>query len=367
MSFRERQMNVPSSKVKGRLGMNYVERIALQAGCKPIPVPEDLDTGIDGFIEFDDDGGRTKVVAFQVKRGSSFFDSTGPNHQTDARHLRYWIGYTLPVLLIVVREDESEAFWMDVQQHVKDNPAIIDKGPYVLRPPSTQTFTRATLSTTIRVRYAREYAFGDAVSALSAEAPETRLSSLSLLYRFRFERRAIFCIAGALRVETDPVATAEFCNFFSRYLSHPESGFGADATLEGYAASLLVGYERTQLLKILASFNDEEHYGDWDGATELFNCSEDEIWDRYSVIERGTVQQGIAEVVRAAASPDELLSILSDQSVPIQERRSAVALFGYLDFSCALEQLDAIVARETDPPLLALLVWLRYWIAKERK
>jgi hypothetical protein len=35
MSFRERQMNVPSSKVKGRLGMNYVERIALQVTVRP--------------------------------------------------------------------------------------------------------------------------------------------------------------------------------------------------------------------------------------------------------------------------------------------------------------------------------------------
>jgi hypothetical protein len=108
------------NKIMGRLGMNYVERMALSAGCKSIPVPEDLDTGLDGFLEFDETEGSTRLAAFQVKRGSSFFDRTGPKYWADARHILYWAHYPIPVILIIVRDDESEAFWMDVRQHIRD-------------------------------------------------------------------------------------------------------------------------------------------------------------------------------------------------------------------------------------------------------
>ena len=104
-------MKVTPNKLSGRLGMNYVERVALKAGCKPIVVPEDLDTGIDGFIEFAD-GERISLIAFQVKHGSSFFDKRGAKHNADPRHWRYWMNYPLPVILVLVHANDIDAFWM---------------------------------------------------------------------------------------------------------------------------------------------------------------------------------------------------------------------------------------------------------------
>lgn len=355
-------MELSAAKITGRLGMNHVERVALETGCKPIPMPEELDTGIDGLIEFV--GNEAGLVAFQVKRGVSFFDSQGAKHQTDARHLRYWKSYVLPVILIIVREDASESFWMDVRQHVRDNPSLIERGPFVLRPPRTQRFDAAALGGVIRA-LARPYHFGDGVSALSDAVAETRSSALSLLYRFRMERRTPFCVAAALRSEEDPYTLSVLCDFYSRYMSRPETSFGAPPELSAYARTLLRDLPRAQLLNILAALNDNDEYGEWDGATEIYGMSEEEIWDRHAVIERGTVQQGIAEVVGAAASPEQLLSIVADSSAHPGQRRTAVALFGYLGYTCEVRAIDAIVANEDDAPLCALLFWLRHWVSIE--
>jgi len=116
------------------------------------------------------------------------------------------------------------------------------------------------------------------------------------------------------------------------------------------------------LLLFLRAFNDDEHYGDWSGAGEFVAYGEDQIPDCHAVIERGTIQQGIAEVVRAAATPVELLQVAGDVSVPLSERRAAAALFGYLEYRRPLSEIEQLVARETDAPLHALLRCVHYWL-----
>jgi hypothetical protein len=357
-------MHLHPNKVKGRLGVNYVERVALEAGCKPIPMPEDLDTGIDGFIEFTETHGVTPLIAFQVKRGTSFFDKLGAKYQADAAHLHYWSRYAIPVILIVVRDDESEAFWMDVRQYARDKPSLPQSGSSVLHLPLGQRFDPTALTQAVR-ELARPVEFGDAVAALSDSDVACRISALSLLYRFRMERRTPFCVAGAIHSELDLDALKSFCDFFSRYMSHPEASFAVAPELSTYARSLLAHLSRKQLLRVIAAFNDNDEFGDWSGATEIYGMSKDDIWDRHATIQRGTVQQGIAEIVGAAASPAELLSIIGDSSVPHGERRASVALFGYLGYSCDVVSIDNIAANEHDGALCALLTWLRYWLVTE--
>jgi Domain of unknown function (DUF4365) len=357
-------MPLPPRKVTGRMGMNFVERVALAAEAKLITIPEDLDTGVDGLVEFEQPDHTVSLVAVQVKRGSSYFDKSGAKCATDARHMRYWMNYAVPVILVVVNDDETEAYWMDVRQHLRDHPSVAHDGPFTLHPPQNQRFTSDALVKVIR-RLASVNDFGQAVVALSDPLVETRLSALSLLYRFRMERRALFCLAAALRVELDADAIRLQCDFYSRYLSHPEMTFGADSLLRKYAQDLLTDASRGQLVRLLQAFNDDEHYGDWSGATELFAFGNDEIPDRHAIIERVTLQQGIAEVVAAAASTELLLEVALDSNVPVNERRAAVALFGYLGYECPLQKLDDAVASEPDPALNALLRWVRYWLAQD--
>jgi hypothetical protein len=355
-------MGLSQSKIQGRLGMNLVERLALKAGWKPIPMPEDLDTGIDGLLELEEIG-RTQVIAFQVKRGNAYFDAKGPKCQCSRRHLIYWRDHVLPVVLIVVSEDESQAFWLEVREYARINSGLMVNDSHTVRVPKTQAFDVEALKGPIR-RHTSVPAFGEVVVALTDNTAARRLSALSLLYHYRLERSTPFCLAAALRTEEDLDTLATFCDFYSRYFPHPEVSFGAPAELSEYARSLLVGLPQEQLLRILEAFNDDE-FGDWDGATEIFSMTPEEYWCRHDVIQRGTIQQGIALIVEAVAAPAELLAIAGDHDLALRLRKSAIALFAYLGYSCSIEELDVIAARTDDAPLVALLTWLRHWTIED--
>ena len=357
-------MQLGRTKVTGRLGMNFVERVALEAHSKPIPVPEDLDTGIDGFIEFSELDGVSRLIAFQIKRGASYFDETGAKCQVDSEHLRFWGQYMIPVFLIVVREDESEAFWMDVREYVRNNPSIANRRSLVLRPPRDHRFDAVALGRAIRYS-AQPYGFGDAVSALTDASAGTRLSALSHLYRFKMERRTPLCLSAALRIDEDLSVIGALCDFYSRYLPHPEWSFSADRHLSFYARSLLADFPEAQLLRLLEAFSDDEDCGGWDGSVEIFGMAAEEIWIRQDVIERGSLQQGIAQVILHASTPEHLLSVVANPRVSLNIRRGAVALFGYLGYTCETEYLDGLIVGASDAPLCALLTWLRYWIVEE--
>ena len=361
-------MRLTEKKITGRLGMNHIERVALEAGCKMIPVPEELDTGIDGYIEFArDEEASGRLLAFQVKCGPSFFENGHPKHQTDKRHLRYWRDYSIPVLLIVVSLEGDRAYWMDAQQYARQYPKVVDEGPYVLRPPLDQSFTSTTLATRLMPLYARLPDFGAGVALLCDSDPDRRLSALAMLYLFRMERRTPFCVSAALRLETTPTVTVSLCDFYSRYFSHPEVSFGVDADLRAYAASLLFDFGRPALLRILASFLLSDEDSSLDGAVEIFDMHPEEIWDRFDIIERGTVQQGLAEVVRVLADPETLLDVAADPAAASEARQAAIALFGYLGYSCPVQDLEAIYDASIDQVIRALLFWVRHWIVEESK
>jgi hypothetical protein len=350
-------VSIAPNKIAGRLGMNFVERVALNAKCKPIPVPEDMDTGIDGLLEFEY-GDRTRLVAFQVKRGTSFFDGDAPKVDVKTRHLRLWRGYEVPVLLIVVRDDDSLAHWVDVRQLARDSPALLNGVTRTVRPPLNHVFDVHALTDVI-APLASLAGFGDIVALLSDPEPERRESALGLLYRHRNERRAPFVLAAAARLENRRELRLLMWDFYSRYFSHPETSFGVAPDLSAFAAQILRDGSGDVLSVLIRDFEDEERFGDWSGAVEIFAASDEEVWDRFDVIERGTVQQGIAELIRHVGTRDRLLAHIRDESKALAERKSAVALFGYLGHSCEPTDLDPDANGAVDLPLRALLTWLR--------
>jgi hypothetical protein len=252
---------------------------------------------------------------------------------------------------------------MNVTQYVLDKPEVLQQGSHVLRP--AERFDVVALREAIRP-IATAAAFDDVLAALLSPDPERRLSSLSFFYPLRHEKRTPFCLSAAIREETDPVVMAHLCDFYSRYLPHPEVSF-ADVrpALRAYAADAMREVPTRALMNILIAFGDEDEIGDWSGMGEIYGVSEDEIWDRDAIITRGTVQQGIAEVVGIAATPERLLAIVADNAGGISERRAAAGLFAYLGYSCDLGKLDALRGDIADGPLSAILFWLRYWIRVE--
>jgi hypothetical protein len=102
-----------------RIGVNTVERIALdQLGWifREQPI---ADMGIDAHIERVDDGNPTgKLVALQIKTGASHFRVANRVliYYGNASHLEYWTGHSLPVLLVAHLPETDETLWVLVNE-----------------------------------------------------------------------------------------------------------------------------------------------------------------------------------------------------------------------------------------------------------
>jgi hypothetical protein len=78
--------------------------------------------GIDGHAQaVRGDGLITgRMLATQVKAGASRFrrlgaDGSGWEFWSDSKHLHYWLGYHVPVLVILVRPGDDAAFWQAIR------------------------------------------------------------------------------------------------------------------------------------------------------------------------------------------------------------------------------------------------------------
>lgn len=76
------------------------------------------DLGIDAHIEVVNDQGRAtgKVIAAQIKCGASFFRETvndGHIFRPARKHVNYWTGHSLPVVVIICHPELEECLWIE--------------------------------------------------------------------------------------------------------------------------------------------------------------------------------------------------------------------------------------------------------------
>jgi HEAT repeat protein len=80
------------------------------------------DWGIDGLIEVVDRGLPTgRLFAVQIKCGESYFreeNEQGFIYRGERRHLSYWRGYSLPVVLVLYDPRSGQAFWQVVRNDI---------------------------------------------------------------------------------------------------------------------------------------------------------------------------------------------------------------------------------------------------------
>jgi hypothetical protein len=74
------------------------------------------DFGIDGHLDIITDEGQVtgKSIAFQLKTGESFFkekNDVGYVYRGEAKHLNYYINYSLPILIILVNPKSRIIIW----------------------------------------------------------------------------------------------------------------------------------------------------------------------------------------------------------------------------------------------------------------
>lgn len=108
------------SEAKGRKGIHEVglaiSRMKWIFRDQPVS-----DTGIDGHIETCDQNERAtgKLIGCQIKSGPSYFGertASGFVYRGDADHLAYWLGHSLPVIVVLCKEETAECFWQVINE-----------------------------------------------------------------------------------------------------------------------------------------------------------------------------------------------------------------------------------------------------------
>lgn len=83
------------------------------------------DYGIDAHVEIVVDGRPTgKLIALQIKSGASFFKEQSVGaviFRTDEKHIAYWIGHSMPVVLVLFNPDSKQAYWQEVSRQTVES------------------------------------------------------------------------------------------------------------------------------------------------------------------------------------------------------------------------------------------------------
>ncbi|HWD29883.1 MAG TPA: DUF4365 domain-containing protein [Rhizomicrobium sp.] len=115
-------MKRPKSATTARAGVLFLEQAVNQHGSIFRPVHQEDDVGIDGFIEpVVDDEATGSLVAVQVKSGDSYLSKEGKEFviSVDAKHLKYWLEYMVPVVLVAHAPSKGIMSWVSVRDYVE--------------------------------------------------------------------------------------------------------------------------------------------------------------------------------------------------------------------------------------------------------
>lgn len=82
------------------------------------------DYGIDAHVEIVENQRPTgKLIALQIKAGQSFFkEELGDSYvfRTGDKHIAYWVGHSMPVVLVLYDPETKHAYWQHVSRETVD-------------------------------------------------------------------------------------------------------------------------------------------------------------------------------------------------------------------------------------------------------
>ncbi|MGH0830073.1 DUF4365 domain-containing protein [Bacillus pretiosus] len=106
----------------GEKGVRMVESIVCDEMDLIFRRQDSTDLGIDAQIEFidktkEENEGQGRLLAVQIKCGESFFKNTnseGIVFNGQLKHYNYWIGHSLPVILVLCHPKNGEVYWVQI-------------------------------------------------------------------------------------------------------------------------------------------------------------------------------------------------------------------------------------------------------------
>lgn len=142
-------MKHPATAVTGKAGVLFLHQIVNEHGSIFRPVHQEDDVGIDGFIEpVINELATGRLVAVQVKSGDSYLSDDGSEFviPADERHLKYWLSYMVPVILVGHSPSKQLAAWTSVRDYI-EHEAYHERGPVRrVRIPISQQVTKESMN-----------------------------------------------------------------------------------------------------------------------------------------------------------------------------------------------------------------------------
>lgn len=135
------------NSLKGDIGVALV-RVAVAKKLRwAFREKSQIDLGIDGELEVREPDGKShgRLISAQIKCGSSFFRSENENgfrYRPKPQHLNYWLGYTTPVILVLVDDETETCYW----QHISVETITDVDGINVIDVPRNQTLDPTSLT-----------------------------------------------------------------------------------------------------------------------------------------------------------------------------------------------------------------------------
>jgi tetratricopeptide (TPR) repeat protein len=125
-----------------RLGIAFLDYFFAENGWIFREQPT-LDYGIDAQIEiFENQYPSGKLIAIQSKSGLSFFEKPNDNSfqfYPEEKHVQYWLGHYLPVILVLYHPEQKQAYWQIV---IEENVVSTGKG-WKIYVPKDNNFSNA--------------------------------------------------------------------------------------------------------------------------------------------------------------------------------------------------------------------------------
>jgi hypothetical protein len=311
-------MKWKDNKITELKGINYIATIINEAGCIFNKVDGTNDVGIDGYIEFVENGSTTGLcIGIQVKSGDSNISTDKIQLKSNKEHFVYWQNHILPTCGIVYIPSHDKAYWIDIKSYIEERPQIINEGPYQITLDINREFNLESFALfhnnfkTYKNTYNTDSNFGKALKSLVSNAAESRFSGIRALFSFhRDEKEAWFYIINHFTKEKD--------FNIQKYLIYLMSLIVGHGDIYWHKGNIINQESRTYAYRTII-----ENFTQHEVKRLLVNIDEDGI-------NRGTIGQGIHAIIETIPNfISYLKTIIIKDDISDEIRANAAIIITY--------------------------------------
>ncbi|MFO0838603.1 MAG: DUF4365 domain-containing protein [Phycisphaerae bacterium] len=276
-------MKHTEQSVTAKAGVIFVTKVVNEHGSIFHPVHQENDLGVDGFIEIVKGAESScRLVATQVKSGDSYLASTGNEFaiSVDDQHLDYWLGFTVPVIIVAYSPTRKAAAWVSVRDYVEQE-RYHDRLPVKqIRIPLSKKFDTDALSKGVaglaHARADERLLIQFADKCLSRNRLERHAAFQALAFHPDSSRLRITCLLARRLLRDDSADTAKDALYVlgfdvgrERWSCNPNNPVESDQSR--FAAEICNDLKEDEIRRLLEICDDEAFHGPQGLGERLFD------------------------------------------------------------------------------------------------